>query len=112
MTVRAAKLATVAETCNDSRALLLPLIALASLPSSAVAADSITYAPGGGADVVKIVAGLAYVGLLAFWLFKVIGRRIKRSTTEVKLASLTCVCKTGMRHSLDMLVIQSLCYAR
>ena len=55
-------------------------VALFAPPASA---DSINYAPGQGADVVKNIAGLAYAALLAFWLFKVIGRRVKRGTTEV-----------------------------
>lgn len=58
---------------------LLPVI-FYTLPASA---ESIKYAPGQGADVVKNIAGIGYAGLLAFWLFKVIGRRIKRGTTEV-----------------------------
>ena len=58
---------------------LLPVI-FYSLPASA---ESIIYAPGQGADVVKNIAGVGYAGLLAFWLFKVIGRRVKRGTTEV-----------------------------
>ncbi|KAL0038463.1 hypothetical protein WJX77_007253 [Trebouxia sp. C0004] len=36
--------------------------------------------------VVKNIAGIGYAGLLAFWLFKVLGRRVKRGTTE-RLAS-------------------------
>ena len=67
----------------DSFRLPLFLSTLSWLPDSASAADSINYTPGEGADVVKNAAGLAYVALLGFWLFKVIGRRIKRSTTEV-----------------------------
>lgn len=46
------------------------------------AADSSVYSPGAGADVVKNIAGTAYAALLAFWLFKVIGRRVKRGQTE------------------------------
>lgn len=60
----------------------LILAAAASCPLPAAAAD-VNYTPGQGADVVRNVGGLAYVGLLGFWLFKVVGRRIKRSTTEV-----------------------------
>lgn len=58
---------------------LLPVI-LYTFPASA---EGINYAPGQGADVVKNIAGIGYAGLLAFWLFKVIGRRVKRGTTEV-----------------------------
>lgn len=60
------------------------MAATLSSPLCASAAE-IDYAPGQGADVVKNVGGLAYVGLLAFWLFKVVGRRIKKSTTEAGL---------------------------
>ena len=74
-----------ADSHSASPLLPLYLSTLTCIPASASAADGITYNPGGGADVVKNVAGLAYVGLLAFWLFKVIGRRVKRSTTEVIL---------------------------
>lgn len=81
-----AKHADLHRTCIDCSLLPLYLSTLACLPASASAADSITYTPGAGADVVKNVAGLAYVALLAFWLFKVIGRRVKRSTTEVRLS--------------------------
>ena len=63
--------------------LLAPSV-LCSFPASA---ESISYAPGEGADVVKNVAGLAYAALLAFWLFKVIGRRVKRSTSEARQGS-------------------------
>lgn len=62
-----------------------PLVPMALFVPPA-SADSIAYAPGQGADVVKNIAGLAYAALLAFWLFKVIGRRVKRGTTE-RLAS-------------------------
>ena len=82
-----AKRAVLHRTCIDSSLLPLYLSTLACLPASASAADSITYTPGAGADVVKNVAGLAYVALLGFWLFKVIGRRVKRSTTEVRQSS-------------------------
>jgi len=58
---------------------LLPVI-FYTFPASA---EGINYAPGQGADVVKNIAGIGYAGLLAFWLFKVIGRRVKRGTTEV-----------------------------
>lgn len=58
---------------------LLPII-FYTFPASA---EGINYAPGQGADVVKNIAGIGYAGLLAFWLFKVIGRRVKRGTTEV-----------------------------
>ena len=80
---QSAKHANLHDICIDSSLLPLYLSTLAWLPDSALAADSINYTPGEGADVVKNVAGLAYVALLGFWLFKVIGRRIKRSTTEV-----------------------------
>ena len=64
---------------------LVPLLpALYAFPA---AADSSAYSPGAGADVVKNIAGTAYAALLAFWLFKVIGRRVKRGQTEV-IASL------------------------
>ncbi len=58
---------------------LLPVI-FYTFPASA---EGINYAPGQGADVVKNIAGIGYAGLLAFWLFKVIRRRVKRGTTEV-----------------------------
>lgn len=58
---------------------LLPVI-FYTFPASA---EGINYAPGQGAEVVKNIAGIGYAGLLAFWLFKVIGRRVKRGTTEV-----------------------------
>lgn len=61
---------------------LLPVI-FYTFPASA---EGVNYAPGQGADVVKNIAGIGYAGLLAFWLFKVIGRRVKRGTTE-RLAS-------------------------
>ena len=61
--------------------LILTLAATLSSPLYASAAE-VDYAPGQGADVVKTVGGLAYLGLLAFWLFKVVGRRIKKSTSE------------------------------
>lgn len=59
-----------------------PLVPMALFAPPA-SADNIAYAPGQGADVVRNIAGLAYAALLAFWLFKVIGRRVKRGTTEV-----------------------------
>ena len=80
---QSAKHANLQDISVDSFLLPLYLSTLAWLPDPASAADNITYTPGEGADVVKNVAGLAYVALLGFWLFKVIGRRIKRSTTEV-----------------------------
>ena len=80
---QSAKHANLHDISIDSSLLPLYFSTLAWLPDSASAADSINYTPGEGADVVKNVAGLAYVALLGFWLFKVVGRRIKRSTTEV-----------------------------
>lgn len=84
VSARSAKRAGLHRACIDSSLLPLYLSRLVWLPASASAAEGITYSPGAGADVVKNVAGLAYVALLAFWLFKVIGRRVKRSTTEVR----------------------------
>ena len=81
-----------ADSRSISPVLLLYLSTFTCTPPPASAADSIIYTPGGGADVVRNAAGLAYVGLLAFWLFKVIGRRIKRGTTEVIPSRLTCHC--------------------
>lgn len=80
---QSAKLANLHDISIDSSLLPLYLSTLAWFPGAASAADSINYTPGEGADVVKNVAGLAYVALLGLWLFKVIGRRVKRSTTEV-----------------------------
>ena len=80
---QSAKHANLHDISIDSSLLPLYLSTLAWLPEAASAADSVNYTPGEGADVVKNVAGLAYVALLGLWLFKVIGRRIKRSTTEV-----------------------------
>lgn len=80
---QSAKPANFHDVSIDSFLLPLYLSTLAWIPGSASAADSINYNPGEGADVVKNIAGLAYVALLGFWLFKVIGRRVKRSTTEV-----------------------------
>ncbi|KAL3141484.1 hypothetical protein ABBQ32_005046 [Trebouxia sp. C0010 RCD-2024] len=82
VSVQSAKLCVLHRTCVDCSLLPLYLSTLACVPASASATESITYTPGAGADVVKNVAGLAYVALLAFWLFKVVGRRVKRSTTE------------------------------
>lgn len=84
VSVQSAKLCVLHRTCVDCSLLPLYLSTLACVPASASATESITYTPGAGADVVKNVAGLAYVALLAFWLFKVVGRRVKRSTTEVR----------------------------
>ena len=84
ISAQAAKRNNLHDICVDSSLLPLYLSTFAFLPDAASAADSINYTPGEGADVVKNVAGLAYVALLGFWLFKVIGRRIKRSTTEVR----------------------------
>lgn len=79
---RPQRLTQPAVTRQDSPELWhLILAATVASPLSASAAE-INYTPGQGADVVKNIGGLAYVGLLAFWLFKVVGRRIKRSTTE------------------------------
>ena len=78
-------------TGQDSPELAWHLILAATVasPLSASAAE-INYTPGQGADVVKNIGGLAYVGLLAFWLFKVVGRRIKRSTTEAGQLQAKC----------------------
>ncbi len=78
-------------SCADrDRLWLLAPALLYSLPASA--AEGIKYAPGEGADVVKNIAGIAYAGLIAFWLFKVLGRRVKRGTTEVRLRSKNTSC--------------------
>ena len=62
---------------------LLPLLPL--LTAFPAEADNINYAPGAGADVVKNLGGLLYAGLLAYWLYIIIGRRVKRAQTEVYL---------------------------
>ena len=58
---------------------------LAAAP--ALAAEGVKYDPAVGGDVVKNVAGVAYLGLVLFFIVRLLSKRARTATGEVRLAS-------------------------
>ena len=53
----------------------------------ALAGEGLKYDPGAGADVVKKVAGAAYVVLLAVFAVRLLSKRARSATEEARLIS-------------------------
>jgi hypothetical protein len=61
-----------------------PAAAAASAATSVAASDDsgVAYDPSGGEGLVKTVSGALYVGLVSFFLWRVLGRRARRARQE------------------------------
>jgi hypothetical protein len=56
-------------------------------PEAALATESVAYNPGGGAEALKVAAGVGYIGLVIFYFARLFSRRAKTFTTEASRAA-------------------------
>ena len=61
---------------------------LAAAP--ALAEEAIAYQPTAGGDVVKNLAGVAYLGLVLFFVVRLLSKRAKTATEEARLLPASC----------------------
>ena len=49
-----------------------------------LAAEGVKYDPGAGGDAVKNLAGVAYLGLVLFFIVRLLSKRARTATGEVR----------------------------
>lgn len=58
---------------------------LATTPFPALALDDAAYDPSKGAELFTSVAGVGYIGLVLFLLFRLLQRRAQRATSQARV---------------------------
>jgi hypothetical protein len=65
----------------DAESKFLAIASLIAAPA-ALADEAISYDPSGGNDFIKNVSGVAYIGLVGFFVYRLFKKRAKTATGE------------------------------
>lgn len=69
-------------------------------PEAALATERVAYNPDGGAEALKVAAGVGYIGLVVFYFARLFSRRAKTFTTE-RLSSQRQPAAGSSQHTED-----------